>query len=235
MATYQIAGLLVQMETWGRTLRQAEPYRVADASADMTIISDAEALRKKNPHLSLDDCEYLSTGGSFYRALMRFHGMMLHASCVVVGGKAYLFTAPCGTGKSTHVQLWMQLFGDRAYILNDDKPALRVQDGQVYVYGTPWSGKDDCSRNARAELGGIAVLSRAAENSIRRMEPAKAIFPLLDQTARSVSPEAMTACIDTLETVVSTGKVYQLSCNMDISAARLSYEIMSGERFKDED
>ena len=157
---------------------------------------------------------------------------MLHASCVVVDGKAYLFSAPCGTGKSTHVQLWLRLFGDKAYILNDDKPALRVLDGKVFVYGTPWSGKNDCSRNAKAELGGIAVIKRAAENSMRVLPAEEAVFALLNQTARSIHPELMNCLMDNIEAIVSAGKIYELSCNMDISAAKLSYETMSGKRFE---
>lgn len=233
MPTYKIADLFVQMDSFGRTVRQAAPYLCEDAAPDMTITSDAEELRLKNPHLSLEDCEYMSTGGSFYRQLVRFHGIMLHASCVVVDGKAYLFSAPCGTGKSTHVQLWLRLFGEKAYILNDDKPALRVLDGgEVAVYGTPWSGKNDCSRNAKAELGGIAVVKRAAENSMRVLPAEEAVFALLNQTARSIHPELMDRLMDNIDAIVSTGKIYELSCNMDISAAKLSYETMSGKRFE---
>lgn len=234
MNVYKIADLIVHMDTFGRTLQQAEPYRVADAPADLTISSAPEVLMQKNPHLSLEDCEYLSTGGSFYRQLTGFDGMMLHASGVVVDDRAYLFSAPCGTGKSTHVRLWLKLFGERAYILNDDKPALRVIDGTVYAYGTPWSGKDDCSRNARVELGGIAVVKRAAENSIRKLQPHEAIFALMNQTARSVMPEVMQKCMGTIEKIVETGKIYELSCNMDITAAKLSYETMSGKRMNNE-
>lgn len=212
--------------------RQAAPYLCDDAAPDITISSVPEPLRKKNPHLSLEDCEYLSTGGSFYRQLVRFRGIMLHASCVVVDERAYLFSAPCGTGKSTHVQLWLRLFGDKAYILNDDKPALRVMDGKVFVYGTPWSGKYDCSRNAKVELGGIAVVKRAAENSMRVLPPEEAIFALLNQTARSIQPELTNLLMDNIDAIVSTGKIYELSCNMDISAAKLSYETMSGKRFE---
>ncbi len=232
MATYKIADLFVQMDSFGRTVSQAAPYLCEDAAPDITIASNAEELRLKNPQLSLEDCEYMSTGGNFYRQLIRFHGIMLHASCVVVDEKAYLFSAPCGTGKSTHVQLWLKLFGDKAYILNDDKPALRVLDGKVFAYGTPWSGKNDCSRNAKVELGGIAVVKRAAENSMRVLPADEAIFALMNQTARSILPELMNLLMDNIDAIVSTGKIYELSCNMDISAAKLSYETMSGKRFE---
>lgn len=230
MSTYKIADTIVQMDTFGRTLRQAEPYRIADAPPDIVIHSTPELLMKQNPHLSLEDCEYIATGASFYRQLVHFNGMMLHASSVVVDGRAYLFSAPSGTGKSTHVRLWLKLFGERAYILNDDKPALRICDGKIYAYGTPWSGKDDCSRNERAELGGIAVVKRAAENSMRKLLPYEAVFALMNQTARSVSPDTTQECMRTIEAIVESGKLYELSCNMDISAAKLSYETMNEKR-----
>ncbi len=232
MKSYKIADLIVHMDTFGRTLAQAEPYRVADEpSADIVISSDPETLRAKNPHLSLEDCEYLSTGSCFYRSLSVFRGMMLHSSCVVVEDRAYLFSAPCGTGKSTHVQLWLKLFGDRAYILNDDKPAIRVLDDGVWIYGTPWSGKHDCSRNTRVRLGGIAVLHRAKENSMRPLPPDQAVFDLMNQTARSLSGRCTEGILNTIGVLIGTGKIYELFCNMDISAARLSYETMSGKRF----
>lgn len=232
MGTYKIADLLVGMDTFGRTLTQAKPYLTSDAPVDLMIHSYPEQLKERHPDLSLDDCEYLSTGGSFYRQLAEFQGIMLHASCVVVENRAYLFSAPCGTGKSTHVRLWLELLGERAFILNDDKPALRIIDGQIYAYGTPWSGKDDCSRNAKALLGGIAVVRRGKENSMRPLPPDEAIFALMNQTARSIRPDAMEGCINTVGYIVSHASIFELCCNMDPSAARLSYETMSGKRLE---
>lgn len=236
MANYKIADIVVEMNTFGRTARQAAAY-LADpnAKAEFPILSKRALLREKFPNLSDDECEYLGTGNYFYRSINRYRAILLHSSCVVVDGKAYLFTAPCGTGKSTHTKLWLKLFGDRAYILNDDKPVIRYLDDKFYVYGTPWSGKEDLQRNARVELGGIAVIRRAAENSIRLLEPDRAVYEFLCQTARTTSPKVMMICTDTICKIVSTGKVFELFCNMDISAAKLSYETMSGKRFTYED
>ena len=236
MAKYKIADLVVEMEVSGRTARQAESYLTdPDAVAEFQIPCNYESIKERQPDMALDDCIYLATGQYFYRSLGWFRGMLLHSSCVVVDDKAYLFTAPCGTGKSTHTKLWLELFGDRAYILNDDKPAIRIVGDKIYVYGTPWSGKHDCQRNARVELGGIAVIRRGEENSIRPIEPNRAIYELLSQTARSVSVKHMAVSMDTIGRIVMTGKVYELFCNMDISAAKLSYETMSGKRFRYED
>ena len=176
---YKIANLTIRMSTFGRTLTQAEPYRCEPAEPDIVITSNWQTLQAKQPHLSDEDCEYLCTGASFYRQLLNFDGMLLHASAVVVDGYAYLFSAPCGTGKSTHTRLWLQAFGDRAFILNDDKPALRFEDGAWYAYGTPWSGKHDISANVRVPVAGICFLHQAKENTIRPFSGPKAIFSLL--------------------------------------------------------
>ena len=78
-----------------------------------------EDLRKYYPNLSDDTLEYMYLGGEFYSTLVYFNGMMLHSSCVVYNNRAYLFSAPSGTGKSTHTQLWLKRFPG-SYILNDD-------------------------------------------------------------------------------------------------------------------
>ena len=234
MNTYKIADLIVHMDTFGRTLAQAEPYRIADdenMKPDIKIVSKPEHVLEKNSLLTLDECEYLSSGASFCRQLVQYDSLMLHSSCVVVDERAYLFSAPCGTGKSTHVRLWLELFGDRAYILNDDKPVLRIIDGEIYAYGTPWSGKEDLSRNERVLLGGIAVVERATENSICPLDPQRALYSIFNQTTRFITPMYMGQFMDTVGKIVESGKIYKLSCNMDISAARLSYETMSGKRF----
>lgn len=229
MSSYRIAGLLVEMDTFGRTARQAAPYQTADAAPDMTVRAEPEVLAQA-AQMGRDYAEYLATGASFYRQLVRFGGMMLHASCVVVDGRAYLFSAPCGTGKSTHVSLWLREFGDRAYILNDDKPALRfLPDGTLRVFGTPWCGKHGLSRNADAPLGGIAFLERAEENAIRPMSGKEAVYALMDQTVRKLPGNQILQCMELIDRIVAGGKLWKLSCNMKPAAARLSYQTMSGK------
>lgn len=227
---YKIAGLQVEMESFGRTVSQAEPYRCEPADkVDIVIQSNAKALKERAPYLSDDSCEYLSTGSNFYRQLLNFDGMLLHSSAVMVDGKAYLFSAPCGTGKSTHTQLWLQVFGDRAKILNDDKPALRLEDGVWYAYGTPWSGKYDYSINTKVPLAGICLLNRGEENKIAPYGGAKAVHDILAQTARSADPSFMIKLLELLDKLVSAVPVWKLECNMDPEAAWVSYRAMSGK------
>lgn len=228
---YHIADLIVAMDSFGRTVRQAEPYRIdGEFTPDIRITSNYLALREKQPHLSEDACEYLSTGSSFYHQLLDYNGMLLHSSAVVVGGRAYLFSAPCGTGKSTHTKLWLQVFGNRAQILNDDKPALRFVDGQFYAYGTPWSGKYDYSTNIRVPVAGICVLRRGVENKIEPYGGFPAIHAILEQTTRSKNAAFMEKMLILLDTLMTNVPVWKMECNMDPEAARMSYRAMSGEK-----
>ena len=231
---YKIAGLTVKMDSFGRTEEQALPYRCDPAEPDMVIQSDWKSFQQRQPHLNDEDCEYLCTGGSFYRQLLQFDGMLLHASAVVVDGRAYLFSAPCGTGKSTHTKLWLQVFGDRAVILNDDKPALRHENGVWYAYGTPWSGKHDISSNIRVPVAGICFLYQAKENTIEPFGGAKAIFSLLEQTARPAGADLRMQLMTLLDRLMAQVPVWRMGCNMDPQAALVSYETMSAGR-KDEE
>lgn len=227
---YQIVGLCVQMSSFGRTEEQAAAYLCAPCAPDIVIDADWKKLKEKQPHLSDEACEYIATGASFYRQLLHFDGLMLHASAVVVDGYAYLFSAGSGTGKSTHTQLWLDQFGDRAFVLNDDKPALRLEEGTWYAYGTPWSGKYDISANVRVPVAGICMLHRAEKNKIQVFSGAKAVFSLLEQTLRPADPALRDKLMVLLDRLITMVPLWQMGCNMAPEAALVSYEAMSRGR-----
>ena len=231
---YIIAGLRVRMDTWGRTEAQAEPYLAkTEGEPDITVNSAAEQLQKQQPQLSMDDCEYLTTGASFYRQLMRFEGMMLHSSAIVMDGYAYLFSAPCGTGKSTHTTMWREAFGsDRVLMLNDDKPALRLENGQWYAYGTPWSGKTAQNTNIRVPLGGICMLTRGETNEIVPFGGVRATMELMEQTTRPATVEGRGIMLDLMDKLLERTPVWKLKCTPTPDAALVSQKAMSEEAKK---
>ena len=92
-------------------------------------------------------------------ALLQKDVLLLHGSVMAFEGKAYLFTAPSGTGKSTHCRLWLSEIPG-AYVLNGDKPLLRVEADQVFACGTPWQGKENYGRNEILPLEAICILAR---------------------------------------------------------------------------
>lgn len=230
MSLYNIADLCVQMDASGRTAQQAAPYKTEQGTPDMVLRYDAETALKNNPQLqSLDVAEYMLSGAVFARQLLQFEGFQLHASSVILRGHAYLFSAPSGTGKSTHTEKWVRLF--EARYLNDDKPALRYKDGRWMAYGTPWSGKHDLSRPEKAPLGAIAFLRRGDENSILRLQPQEAIPYFISQTLRVITAEQMELQLQLLDQLLGDVPVYLLTCRNDDEAAwtaRAAMEVSDG-------
>ncbi|MBO4471084.1 MAG: hypothetical protein J5841_04965, partial [Clostridia bacterium] len=92
---------------------------------------------------------------------------LFHGSAIAVDGAAYLFTARSGTGKSTHTRLWREMLGDRAVMVNDDKPLIHLTEDGAVVYGTPWNGKHRLGTNAVVPLKAVCILGRGERNSIR--------------------------------------------------------------------
>jgi len=170
---------------------------------------------------------YLESGFRFYVELLRHEGIMLHSSAVEFNGKAFLFSGNCGVGKSTHTRLWQSTFGVDAQVFNDDKPALRFQDGRWYAYGTPWCGKDGINRNRKVPLAGICFLKQAPKNTIRRLSLQEASMNIISQTLfRFYNAENLKRMISHVDKLVRTIPVFELENRPESEAARLSYETM---------
>lgn len=226
MKRYQIAGLQVEMEVSGRTQRQAEPYAVtAQTDADITLVVNSEQLKDIAAQFPDENlAEYMLTGTLFARKLLEFDGFQLHSSAVILDGKAYMFSAPSGTGKSTHTEKWLRLFG--AQYLNDDKPVLRRGEDGWTAYGTPWSGKHDLSQPASAPVGGIAFLERGEENRIQRLEPGEAVPLLISQSLRYLNAYRMDLQLNLLDKLLREVPVWRLICRNDDDAALVSHKEM---------
>ena len=227
---YCFASLVVEMNIRYEPLKsQSIPYEVEDdRKADVIIPLMDDMIKKYHelyPQLSIGDCEYVLYGAYFYKELLKHKGILLHSSCVVKDNYAYLFSAPSGTGKSTHTSLWLSVFKD-AKILNDDKPAILIKNDKIYACGTPFSGKTNLNLNEEYEIKGIAFLERSKDNWIKEMEASKAIYSILNQTIRPEDEDNMDLAINTIEKIVKKIKIYKFGCNISHSAVYTSYEGM---------
>lgn len=228
MEKYIIAGLKTEYYVRGKLLRDRSESYKADFSDDEAQIrlnvKEAFIRQKKEemPHLSLDDHEYMWTGEAFYNELLKHNGMMLHSSCVEKDGFAYLFSAKSGTGKSTHTHLWLKnLEGTR--IINDDKPALILENGEWYACGTPFSGKTDENVDVKVPIRALVFLHRSEKNEVKRMPTVQAIGMLLSQTIRPSSKEFAEKMLDLADKLLTKVPVFSLGCNMDDDAAIVAY------------
>ena len=153
--------------------------------------------------------------------------LLVHGSTVAVDGKAYLFTAACGTGKSTHTKFWRQTFGERAVMVNDDKPFLRITPGGVLACGAPWSGKHGLETNITLPLQGICVLHRGQENRIVPAAPEELLPMLLHQGCSPEDIRQLPRYEALVAALAAAVPLWTMDCNLDPRAAAVSWEAMS--------
>ncbi|MGN0517915.1 MAG: hypothetical protein ACI4II_04240 [Acutalibacteraceae bacterium] len=231
-------------------------YRAADIVFKTTAKSDEYASRLKKyqvsddvqpdikiniPDEAIENCcvkgkcssfvsEYMLSGQVFYQSLLRYNGFMIHSSAILYKGNSYIFSADSGTGKSTHTSIWQRVFGqDNVQILNDDKPAIRIFDDDIFAYGTPWSGKDDISLNAKAPLKGIVFLERDDTNHIERITPAQAFPKFFAQTVRKMSMEYIDRLLPLADELLRRVPVYLMGCNMEDEAAIVAEKMLTSQ------
>ena len=145
--------------------------------------------------------------------------LLIHSSVTVHDGAAYSFLGKSGTGKSTHSRLWLQHIPG-SYLLNDDNPVTRVVDGDVFVYGSPWSGKTPCYKNEVYPLGGIVRLVQAPSNRISRLGLIQSYASLLPSCSNIKWSRAHSDALHkTVESVVAKVPCWNLECLPDSDAA----------------
>ena len=153
----------------------------------------------------------------------------IHASCVVYRDKAVLFLGESGTGKSTHSRLWLENI-ENAFLLNDDSPFLRVEDGRIWAYGSPWSGKTPCYKQERYELKGCVRLSQAPYNQIKKL-PILSAYGAIHPScppAFAYDETLYDHICDFISALLSSVSCYHLECLPNNDASLLSFNTLFG-------
>ncbi len=213
---------------------------LTDAPADMSVsVTSEDIFNEKIKNIREAQLEglpvvdypdsYLETLAVYRKIVTKmldFDTFLMHGAVIAVGDKAWLFTAPSGTGKTTHINLWLNYIPG-SYVVNGDKPLIHIGD-DCTVYGTPWAGKEGMNSNVGVKLCGIVILNRGAENHIEKV-PMTKILPVLIQ--QSYRPKDRVELEKTLSLLSHMGKkipMYQLYCNMNPDAALTAYNVLNG-------
>lgn len=161
--------------------------------------------------------------------ILRRDAFLMHGAVIEYDEKGYLFTAKSGTGKTTHIRLWQEVFGkENVTIVNGDKPILRVIDGKFYAYGTPWCGKEGYQTNTRVELCGICNVERSETNSILLLPDEKAIPAIFSQIMVEDSAD-LAKQLELIDVLLKKVPIYSLKCNMDPEAAVVALRGLQGD------
>ena len=156
-------------------------------------------------------------GNLFQQSVLNFDGMVIHASTVKFNGKAVTFTAPSGTGKSTHTGLWKKYY-PQTVVINDDMPAIRFIDDKVYAYGTPWSGKTDINENDRAPLEAMVFIERSEECSITELSPMDAFIRMMREIPIYPFKHQSDLMMSMMNKLFSKVPAYLLKCDISKDA-----------------
>ena len=221
---------------YSKILEQCEEY-LNDEKPDFWVsVSPADIARMRESALREDALEgketqnygdaYLETL-AVYRMICEkmvdYDTILMHGSTIAVDGQAFLFTAKSGTGKSTHTRLWREMMGDRAEMVNDDKPLLKLTEDGVLACGTPWNGKHGLGSNIMVPLKAICILERGETNEITRISAQEALPMVLQQTYR---PRNLAKYLDIIDKLTQRVRFYRLRCNIRPEAAVVAYEGM---------
>ena len=171
---------------------------------------------------TVGEAEEFMYAGRFCRSIIKYKAMLVHSSAILYKGKAYLFSAESGVGKSTHTALWRKAFGDDVKMINDDKPVVRIFDNKAVAYGTPFDGGSGIANNISAPLGAIVFIERGESNIIRKAETNEIIKRLYFSTSHFVSRQTADRMLDNFAELIGCTDFYILTCNTDISSAYIA-------------
>ena len=152
-----------------------------------------------------------------------YNSFLMHASVVALEGRAYMFTAASGVGKTTRTSLWLEEY-PTSFVVNGDKPLLKVEEDAVLACGTPWCGKEGWNTNTMVPLRAIFLLERADEDFVEEISLGKAFPTILHQIHRPADPDAMRKTLGLLQALQGKVKFYRFRSTMNPEAVRMAYE-----------
>ena len=234
---YLIAGLVTEYTPLSDGFNAfLEPFRYdGGRETDITLRythENVETLKKKMvAGTSFSEAESFGVSSIFNRMIIKYRGMLVHSSALICGGKAYLFSADSGVGKSTHTRLWLDAFGGEVHIMNDDKPVVRIFEDRILACGTPFDGGSGIALNETYPLGAIIFLERGEETSVRIPDSKEVIRELYFRTAHYVGMETAEDMLTNFDLLIGRTRFYVLTCNMDISAAHIARREIIGDLY----
>ncbi len=177
----QIADLVVEMHSrFPFAQNFCRDYLTESHTADLVAEVSEQEVTYELEHSPYDVTEESAEIVCLYRKiadqLPDFGRFVFHGAAISYGNSAYLFTAPSGTGKSTHIALWRKYLGDSVDIINGDKPILAPSDSGTVVYSSPWAGKEGWQQNISMPVKGVCLIERGTNNIVQKIRPEDALL-----------------------------------------------------------
>jgi hypothetical protein len=228
----KIAGLTVEMRAKYPLSRKrcrdylCEPVGTPDIIAEVSDEEIVKEIDASGEDFSPAYCEDICLYRAIAEQLPKYDRFVFHGAALSANDRGYMFSAPAGTGKSTHARLWLEQFEEKVGIINGDKPIISLSGDSATVCSTPWAGKEGWQRNVSLHLDGICLLSRATNNRIERIDPSDYFAEIIRQVYIPKDGEARLRTLELLDKLANRVKFWHLECNISPEAARTSYDAM---------
>ncbi len=174
-------------------------------------------------------CEATCIHREITKRLVKYGIILIHSAAVSVDGVGYVFLAKSGVGKSTHINLWCEQFGDRATVINGDKPYFSFVDGEFTVHGSPFRGKEGWGAPISVPVGGICFLERGEDNLIVQASADDIIGRLFHQVLIPQQSDELAVFMNVLNRAVDSVPFFKMQCNTHAEAALVAFEGMRKE------
>lgn len=203
----------------------------ADGAVIKTALDDFSAKEitfAEGSFKTLMDERYLWSTIGLAESLLHLDSLLMHASFIEADGEAILFTAPCGTGKSTQAELWRRYAG--ATVINGDKAGISLIDGRAYACGVPFCGTSGICENRTLPLKAIVELGQSKENTVRRLAGVSGLQAVLGNTYIDMqTPGVPVRCVELINKILNSVKLYHLDCTPDERAVNALKSALKNE------
>lgn len=230
----KLANMIIRIRGVHDTLREyCKEYIIAqeNLTEDFTVTVTQEDIqrerRKEDEEKSDNYMEIIATLLKIADELPDRNKLLMHGAVVAWKNAGYIFTAPSGTGKTTHIRLWKKYLGSDVEIINGDKPVLEVKEKEIIAYGTPWAGKERLQKNNSVPVRGICFLRQADTNSIHKLNKREALLLLLPQIYIVSDSQRAGKTLELFSKMLEWIPVYELRCDISEQAVKCSFEALT--------
>lgn len=231
--TVRLANYYIKLESDSSKLQEFfHDYIVLDKEADFSISwseNDFDIEEQgTGSNFSHDYLETLVVLRKISEIFPQKDCLLFHGASISYRGQAYLFAAPSGTGKSTHIRLWKKYLGSEVGIVNGDKPFISFKTTPPLVHGTPWAGKERWQKNCQVPLRAICFIKRGTINKIRKTSIIEALPLLMKQIYIPQDETSAAQTLALIDLLIKKVPLYLLECDMSEDAVRCSFEELTG-------
>lgn len=234
----KIAGLTVKISSLYSLAKElcrdyiTEPCKNPDIEITVSEENLQYELENAKEPTTSEYAEFICIYRAIAEKLPKYDAFVFHGAAISYKDRAYLFTAPSGTGKSTHILLWRKYLGKSVDIINGDKPIIKFTQNGIFVCSTPWAGKERWQKNRTLPLCSITFLSRSTEPSISQINPEICLNKIMNQIYMPKNPDSLGKTLELIDLMLARIPVYYLGCDISEKSVKTAFEGLTKEEYK---